>query len=138
MLLNVAALRRPTLNAMVASGIFRDVLDAFINAGAGDPLLLKTAEVIARVLLGGVASWIPEDVKLYACPGVDRDCREALAAFLLLPANYDVMRRLLRLIMADEAGASGARGYDCAAFQAWRVLAATWGPERMQAELAQA
>ena len=35
-----------------------------------------------------------DDVKLAAGPGVDRDCRQALARLLLQPANEDVLNRL--------------------------------------------
>ena len=54
-------------------------------------------------------------------PGVDRDCRQALARFLLLPANEDVLRRIRGIIDRYVAG-QGAGGGDDGSLYAVQVF----------------
>ena len=115
LLLGVATLCRSTFDAMAASGTLRAVLDAFVDPSASDRLLFFAAKSLSNALFDP-SSWVPGDTLSRGGPGIDRDCRQALARFLLSPANVDVFRRLDSIRNADKAGAAGNRGTDCAAY----------------------
>ena len=95
-ILQVAVLRRANFDAMVTCGALRAALDAFVDAGASSSMLLFTMKSLDRAY-DEAGTYVQDDVVLAAGSGVDRDCRQALARFLLLPANEDVLRRLLEI-----------------------------------------
>ena len=124
-LLNVAFIRRTSLDAMAASGALRAIFDAFVDAGASDRLLLLATVQLVIALEQGSAG-LDDDI-ISSGPGVDRDCRQALSTLLLLPSNDVVLHRLRGLVDGDPVGASGERG-ECAAHAARRVLLALGVP----------
>ena len=117
LILQVSVLRRSTFDAMVTSGALRAVLDAFVDLSASDRLLFLAAKSLSNAMQDP-RSWVPGDVLSRGGPGIDRDCRRALARFMLSPANVDVLRRLDKIINADREGAAGNRGTECAAYPA--------------------
>ena len=76
----------------------------------------------------------PRDV-VHRDSSVDRDCRQAMARFLLLPANWDVLRRLVGLIVAERGVARGGGG-DSAGAHARRVFNKLRDPGVVGPELA--
>ena len=132
-LLHVAILRRSNFDAMAASGALRAILDAFVDAGASDRLLRSTGHLLTCSLSPVVGAGFQPDILL---PGVDRDCRQALARFLLLPSNGDVLRRLHGLIRAASDGATAAGDGYCPAGRAVLIFVRLGDPGVVGPQLA--
>ena len=133
-LLQTSLMRRSNFDAMVACGALRAALDDFVDARASEDLLLFTTQMLLKALESADGEWIEADVRLATISSVDRDCRQALASFLLLSANWDVLRRLVDIYVADQASAT--RGDPCAALYANLIYADLRDPGIVGPELA--
>ena len=138
LLVCVATLRRSSFDAMVASGVLRAAFDAFVDKGATEHLLVVTLRALVNALVVNVGSWIDDDVKESGGADVDRDCRQALARFLLLPANADVMCRMGAIVAADKEGANGPSNSNCAAYLVSEVVGLLKEPVAVGPQLAAA